>query len=237
MQKEIELLMKLQDIDYFIGELERSKDYLPDMMGNLRTEMEELEETLENHKKRLEEAKVEQKQLEIEIAANNEALEKYQQQMLSIKTNKEYDALMQEIDKTKESVSTAEDKTLLLMDEISELEEKIEEYTAKAADVKERNSGQLEQLQNQIDAVGEKMQMKDDERKNVLVRIPKPLMSAYERIRKGRGGDVVVPVRKRSCGACHKQLEPHLVQEIKKGTKIIMCDSCGRILYWAGDDD
>jgi predicted nucleic acid-binding Zn-ribbon protein len=157
--------------------------------------------------------------------------------MLSIKTNKEYDALTQEIEKTKEAVADAEDKTLLLMDEISELEQKIEEYEVKAVETKKHNSDQLEQLQNQIDAVGEKMQMKDDERKNVLVRIPKQLMSAYERIRKGRGGDVVVPVRRRSCGACYKQLEPRLVQEIKKGDKVITCDSCGRILYWAGEDD
>jgi len=237
MQKQIELLMKLQDIDYFIGELERSKDYLPDMMDNLRKEVAEIEETLDNYKKRLTEAKLEQKNLETETAANRDALEKYQEQMLRIKTNKEYDALTQEIDKCKGAISLAEDKTLLLMDEVSELTEKIEEYTRKAEETRKRNEEQLDQLQNQIDAVGEKMHIKDDERKNVLVRIPKPLMSAYERIRKGRGGDVVVPVKRRSCGACYKQLEPHLVQEIKKGERVITCDSCGRILYWAGDDD
>lgn len=237
MQKQIELLMKLQDIDYFIGELERSKDYLPDMMDSLRKEIVETEETLDSYKKRLTEAKLEQKNLETETAANREALEKYQEKMLRIKTNKEYDALTQEIDKCKEEISLAEDKTLLLMDEVSELTEKIEEYAEKTEETKKRNEEQLDQLQNQIDAVGEKMHIKDDERKNVLVRIPKPLMSAYERIRKGRGGDVVVPVKRRSCGACYKQLEPHLVQEIKKAERVITCDSCGRILYWAGDDD
>jgi len=237
MQKQIELLMKLQDIDYFIGELERSKDYLPDMMENLRKEMVEIEEAYENYKKRLKEAKLEQKNLEIEVSANQESLEKYQHQMLNIKTNKEYDALTQEIDKCKNTVSTAEDKTLLLMDEIAELEEKIEEYESRVDEVRDNNSAQLDQLQGQIDSIAEKMKMKNDERKNVLVRVPKPLMASYERIRKGRGGDVVVPVKRRSCGACYKQLEPHVVQEIRKGEKIITCDSCGRILYWAGDDD
>jgi predicted nucleic acid-binding Zn-ribbon protein len=236
MQKQIELLMKLQDIDYFIGELERSKDYLPDMIENLRKEIAEVEETLENHKNRLTEAKLEQKNLETETAANYEALEKYQRQMLSIKTNKEYDALTQEMDKCKETIALAEDKTLLLMDEINELTEKIEEYTVKVDETRKHNTVQLEQLQSRIDAVGEKMQIKDDERQNVMVRIPKPLKSAYERIRKGRGGDVVVPVKKRSCGACYKQLEPHIVQEVKKAEKVLTCDSCGRILYWAGDD-
>ncbi len=236
MQKQIELLMKLQDIDYFMGELERSKDYLPGMMEDLCRETEEIKEALETHKKRLVEAKLEQKSLDIEIGANNEALEKYQQQMLNIKTNREYDALTLEIGKAKEVVALAEDKILLLMDEISELEEKIEEYTSNAGSTAKRNADQLDQLQMQIDSVGEKIRMKNDERKNVLVRIPKRLTSSYERIRKGRGGDVVVPVKRRSCGACYKQLEPRVIQEIRKGDKVITCDSCGRILYWAGDD-
>lgn len=235
MQKQIELLIKLQDIDYFIGELERSKDYLPDMIENLKKEIDEVAETLENHKSRLIEAKLEQKNLETETAANYDGLEKYQQQMLSIKTNKEYDALTLEMDKCKETIALTEDKTLLLMDEISELTEKIEEYSVKIVETRKQNTVQLEQLQGQIDSVGDKMQIKDDERQNVMVRIPKPLKSTYERIRKGRR-DVVVPVKKRSCGACYKQLEPHVVQEVKKADKVLTCDSCGRILYWAGED-
>ncbi len=236
MQKQIELLIKLQDIDYFIGELERSKDYLPDMIENLKNEITEVVETLENHKNRLTEAKLEQRNLETETAANYEGLEKYQQQMLSIKTNKEYDALTLEMGPCKEAIALTEDKTLLLMDEISELTEKIEEYSVKVVETRKQNMVQLEQLQGRIDAVGDKMQIKDDERQNVMVRIPKPLKSTYERIRKGRGGDVVVPVKKRSCGACYKQLEPHVVQEVKKAAKVLTCDSCGRSLYWAGDD-
>lgn len=235
MQKQIELLIKLQDIDYFIGELERSKDYLPDMIENLKKEIDEVAETLENHKNRLIEAKLEQKNLETETAANYDGLEKYQQQMLSIKTNKEYDALTLEMDKCKETIALTEDKTLLLMDEIGELTEKIEEYSVKIVETRKQNTVQLEQLQGQIDSVGDKMQIKDDERQNVMVRIPKPLKSTYERIRRGRR-DVVVPVKKRSCGACYKQLEPHVVQEVKKADKVLTCDSCGRILYWAGED-
>ncbi|MCK4656025.1 MAG: hypothetical protein KAT85_03315 [candidate division Zixibacteria bacterium] len=236
MQKQIELLIKLQDIDYFIGELERSKDYLPDMIENLKNEITEVKEALENHKNRLIEAKLEQKNLETETAANYEALEKYQQQMLSIKTNREYDALTLEMDKCKEIIALAEDKTLLLMDEINELTEKIEEYSVKVDETRKHNKSQLEQLQSRIDSVGEKMRIKDDERQNIMVRIPKALKATYERIRKGRGGDVVVPVKKRSCGACYKQLEPHVVQEVKKADKVLTCDSCGRILYWAGED-
>jgi len=236
MQKEIELLLKMQEIDYYIGELERSKDYIPDMIDNLKREIEECFESSTSYNERLTEAKVEMKSLELEVRATKEALEKYQEQMLSIKTNKEYDALVKEIDKSKDIIASNEDKILMLMGEIEELTSKVENYQGKCEEVKKVNTAQLETLQSQIDSVEEKRQMKEDERKNLTVRIPRNIMTVYERIRRGRGGMAVVSVKKRACGACFKQLEPQLIQVIKKGERMITCDSCGRILVWTGED-
>jgi len=236
MQKDIELLLRLQEIDYYIGELERSKDYIPDMMENLKKEIDECFETHTGYTERLTEAKLEMKNLELEVNTNKEALEKFQEKMLSIKTNKEYDALVKEIDSAKETISTGEDKILMLMGEIEELTGKVEEYQGKCDKVKDENQAQLDTLQTQIDSVEEKRDLKEAERKNIQSKIPKNVMSIYERIRKGRGGMAVVSVKKRACGACYKQLEPQLVQEIKKGDRFITCDSCGRILVWVGDE-
>jgi predicted nucleic acid-binding Zn-ribbon protein len=236
MQKDIELLLKLQEIDYYIGELERSKDYIPDMIENLKKEIDECFESSQNYTQRLTEAKLEMKSLELEVGANREALEKYQKKMLMIKTNKEYDALVKEIDQSKESISSGEDKILMLMGEIEEVTSKVEEYQVRCEDVKKVNGEQLETLQAQIDSVEEKQDFKNEERKNIIAKIPRNVMTVYERIRRGRGGMAVVSVRKRACGACFKQLEPQLVQEIKKGERLITCDSCGRILVWIGED-
>jgi uncharacterized protein len=236
MQKDIELLLKLQEIDYYIGELERSKDYIPDMMENLKKEIEECFESSTDFKDRLSEAKLELKNRELEVATNKEALEKYQEQMLSIKTNKEYDALVKEIDKAKETISSGEDKSLMLMGEIEELTTKVEEYETKCDDIKKTNEDQLQMLQAQVDSIGEKKEIKEAERGDVLAKIPRKVLSVYERIRRGRGGMAVVAVKKRACGACFKQLEPHLIQEIKKGDRLLTCDSCGRILTWMGED-
>ncbi len=236
MRKDIELLLKMQEIDYYIGELERSKDYIPDMIENLKREIEECFESSKNYAERLTEAKLEMKNLELEVNATKEALEKYQEHMLTIKTNKEYDALVKEIDKSKETIASGEDKILMLMGEIEELTTKVEEFEGKCDDVKKENEAQLEHLQSQVDSVEDKRKIKEDERHNVEVRIPKNVMTVYERIRRGRGGMAVVGVRKRACGACFKQLEPQLIQEIKKGDRLITCDSCGRILVWTGEE-
>jgi predicted nucleic acid-binding Zn-ribbon protein len=46
----------------------------------------------------------------------------------------------------------------------------------------------------------------------------------------------VVPVRKKACGGCFKQIPPQRIQEIRRGDRIFSCDSCGRILIWSDDN-
>ena len=55
-------------------------------------------------------------------------------------------------------------------------------------------------------------------------------------MRKGKGGAVVVSVKKRACGACYKALTPRKIQEVKKADKVLTCDHCGRILFWIDED-
>ncbi len=231
-QEELELLLKLQVIDYDLGELERSKEYIPDMMENLKREISEVVDKFSNAEEELTQSKLEQKTLEIELAEHQENLKKLQNQMLAIKTNKEYDALVSQIDSVKEHIDNKESRMLELIETIERLEKEIGSLQEKSSEIKGQNRKQLEILQEKMDSVGTKVKMKEDDRNNLKVRIPRGVMSTYDRIRKNRGGAAVVAVNKRACGGCYKALSPHLIQEIKRGQRMITCDSCGRILIW-----
>ncbi len=229
---ELDQLMQLQVIDYDLGELERSKEYLPDMMENLNREIAEALSKHETTKKALEEAKIKQHKFELEIKTRQQDLEKYQQQMMSIKTNKEYDALVAQIDKIKGDIDVAETEVLNTIDQVKEHENHIGDYKKQLDEVEENNKKQLSILQVKMDSIGDKIAAKDKERQVVLGAVPRSILSVYERVRKGKGGEVVVSVKRRACGACYKSLTPKKVQEIKGGGKIFTCDYCGRILYW-----
>ncbi len=236
MNSDLELLLKLQVIDYDIGELERSKEYLPDMMGNLKHEISDAQTKLDAVTSELEEAKIRQKNLELEVSSKEAELQKFQQQMMSIKTNKEYDALVGQIDSVKESISSSETELLELIDRIAELEKLMVEYREKVSHVEENNNKQLQILQDKIANIGNTMSGKMMNRTEVSSAIPKPILTIYERVRKGKGGTVVVVVKRRACGACYKALTPKKVQEIKKGDRIHTCDNCGRIMFWNNED-
>ncbi|MDZ4722957.1 MAG: C4-type zinc ribbon domain-containing protein [candidate division Zixibacteria bacterium] len=232
MHNELELLLKLQIIDYDLGELERSKAYLPDMIDTLEREMQESKSKLETAKQSFEEARVRQKQLELDIKSKEADLQKYQQQMMSIKTNKEYDALVASIDAIKAFVSEKETLLLQTIDLSSNSEKEIEALLEREVSIRENNTKQLQILREKVDSIGSKVSNKESNRQEIVSTIPRAAFSTYERVRRGKGGRVVNAVKKRACGACFKALTPKKVQEIKRADRIHTCDNCGSLLYW-----
>ncbi len=236
MQKDLSLLLDLQGIDDQLGELERSRIYLPEMIQNLEREIDELNRAIITNDKILEESQKEQRLIELEIEADKEELDKFQKQMRVIKTNKEYDALTAEIDAKKQNIADKEERVLALMSAADEAREKSAELKSMLAEVRTRNSAQLETLRAQESTLQAKIDDKIEERKALIKDINRQVVGVYERIRKGKGGMAVVPIRKRACSGCFKQIPPQRIQEIRRGDRIFACDSCGRILTWSDDE-
>jgi len=237
MNGDLELLLKLQNIDYDLGELERSKEYIPDMMENLRREITDTERKLDENTQALTTARLEQKNVDLQLQEKQEKLKKLQERMMAIKTNKEYDALISEIDQIKANIFELEKRAMELLEAIEIYEKESEGLDDQMASIKKVNSTQLHSLQEQIDSVGSKIQAKQKDRLELVSQVNKRVIMTYDRIRKGKGGAAVVAVKKRACGACYKSLPPQKIQEIKMGERIITCDSCGRMLVWTDGSD
>ncbi len=232
MRNDLELLLKLQVIDYDLGELERSKDYLPDMMENLNREILDAKQKVVDTVNALDGARVTRKKLELDIQTRESELQKYQQQMMSIKTNREYDALVAEIDSIKSAVSASETELLKTMESIEQFDKDIVAWREKETAIVENNQKQLMVLKEKMDSIGDKVLEKKDSRQEIIKSIPVTVMSTYERVRKGRGGRAVVVVKKRACSSCFKSLTPKKIQEIKRNDHVMTCDYCGCLLFW-----
>ena len=231
-EKEMEMLLRLQSVDYDLGELDRSKDYLPEMINNLEHEIADTKTALEASEKELTEQNLLNNRLDLELTTLNQELAKFQKQMMIIKTNKEYDAITNEIANRKVRISEIEEEILKALTLIDDLKEKIKEYKGKLEEIEKGNEDELVHLREELGSIDDKIKIKEGNRKNITVRIEKKLLATYERVRKGRGNQVVVAIRKRACGACYKSIPPQMIQEIRKGEIIYTCDNCGRILIW-----
>jgi len=236
LQKDLSMLLDLQEIDDQLGELERSKIYLPEMILNLEKEIDELSQAIAMNDKILEESQREQRLVELEIETDKQDLDKYQKQMRVIKTNKEYDALTTEIDSKKHGIADKEERILALMAAIDEAREKSTELQNTLKEVELRNAGQLEMLRDQELTLQAKIDDKLEKRVILVKDINRQVVGIYERIRKGKGGMAIVPIRKRACSGCFKQIPPQRVQDIRRGDKIFACDNCGRLLTWNDEE-
>jgi hypothetical protein len=235
---DIEQLLRLQEVDEQLLELERSKEYLPEIIANVRREVSDAATQVETTTQQLEDGRLKHRQLEGDLKEAQADLARYQKQMTIIKTNKEYDALTAEIETTKERIGFIEDEIILTLNEIDEQTTGLEEARKRHELLATSNQDQLANLEREMGMVEDKVRAKLDERKNIAVRVTKSTLSVYERVRRGRGSPVVVAVKKNACGACFKAQPPQRIQELRKGLTVITCDNCGRFLTMLnGDSD
>ena len=237
MHPDLEQLLTLQEVDEQLLELERSKEYLPEIIENVRNEVIDAATNVETTGQRLEDARLKNRQLEADLEGAQGDLTRYQSQMESIKTNREYDALTSEIESIKERIGFIEDEDILTLNEIDELTTSLEEAKKRHELLAQSNKDQLVTLEREMGAVEDKVRVKMDARNNITVRITKATLSVYERVRRGRGSPVVVALKKKACGACYKSQPPQRIQELRKGLTVINCDNCGRFLILVENGD
>ena len=230
MQDSLLTLLQLQRIDQRLRELEQLKLEIPRQVEALTHEHTEIERTLIDKEQHLSVLQKDRRQYERDLEAANEQVRKYQRQLLSVKTNKEYDALQAEIQAQKTTVAEHEDTILRLMTDIEDLSRDIEQVRIAVATQKQRITEEQHELQKQLTAVDEDVQVVLDERRRTLIRIDQRVVDAYERIRKGKSGVAVVPIKKGACGGCFNIIPLQRVAEIRRMDRLMICENCGRIL-------
>lgn len=232
MQKNLQLLIRLQEIDSKLQALEEAKSDLPERVGNLKEEVKELEESIDNKRAQLVESQKMRRRLEGNIQLSKEKLKKYQTQLYSVTTNREYDAITSEIEATKQQIEDEEFQILELMDLEERVSREIQNEEESLRGLKEE-LGEVEKELNERIKIAESEGSKLlEEKENLIKEIEPHIYSSYERIRKAKGGLAVVPVTRNACGGCFKTIPPQRTLEIRKMDRVILCEVCGRILVW-----
>lgn len=230
MENKLRLLYALQQIDSSFDELQDLKGDLPHIVANLeervRTQgakLQELEALVKN-------SLVRRDEVDLEIISSKEKIEKYKEQQFQIKTNKQYDALTREIDLAQVRITALQKEMDIVEGKATVAKQDIEKLTPEVEELKK----ELQERQAELDLVNkehedEELKLKH-EREKLVVRIDKNDLRLYERVRKAMGGKAVVPVRRNACGGCFKRVTPQAAVELRKNSKVMTCEHCGRML-------
>lgn len=157
--------------------------------------------------------------------------------MSEVKTNKEYQAILSEIDAIKEANSRIEEEILQVMDEIDGLKKDFSKREKEMGSTLEKIEGERKKLQEKT-AQGEKAWSERVERREVLSKeIESKLVKLYNTLKEKRQGVGVVSVKNETCQGCFLNVPPQMFIEVQKNNVLVRCPHCNRILYWDGDRD
>lgn len=226
----VEKLLVLQECDTRIRDMEKELQDIPARKEREQSRMAEHEVALSDAEEGLKIQQVEIKQFELENDGRRERIAKLRQQQLLLKTNQEFRAIETEVKGVEGEISGAEDQELVLMESLEAAKGDVEarkhdlivERNAVAEDVKvldERSVG----IESELGKAHE-------ERKSRTEGIDVEWMARYERVM-SRKDVALVHLEDGICGGCHMKLPPSAAHDTKKGSLMVSCDYCGRLLY------
>jgi len=236
LENDIKLLVKVQDLDVQIQNLDTEIKRIPKEMDAHYRSFKAKKDELAVLESELVEIQKNRKLKEVDFDSGTEAIKKYKTQQYSVKTNKEYTSLQHEIEQIQEKNSILEDEILLLMEQSDVAHENIEK---KAEEIKLEN-GKLEQEEQEnkkkVAQFEQELQKRQEEHKNLVCTVDVATVAKYERIRDLKNGVGIVNISDGTCGGCHMELPPQIINNAKTGNGITVCERCSRILYIKEDN-
>ena len=226
----LKLLYSLQLVDLDLQEIQEMKGDLPHIVRDLQGRYDEMKAKLDALNTAIKESKLLRERADSEIVDIAEKIEKYKGQQMSVKSNRQYDALTREIE-------LAEQRSLQLQKGMEEAENRLQ--TSKT---------DVDALKEQMDVLGEDLKERQKElkdvnkehekselglqhqREKIVVKLGREDLDRYDRIYRAKGGKAVVPVKRNACGGCFSRVPPQKILELRSNSQIYLCEHCGRIL-------
>ena len=235
MREQLELLLKLQEIDSALTELEAETQDLPERIADLRQRMELTDTAVKEQETALDAAKKDRAKLENDLEDASARLNDLKSKQLVIKTNEEYAALQTEIQYATDAASEIEDSILFLLEQIEGASANVDAARQSAVDSRGVIEQKIAELDRETVRTTEAQTIKRDERVRFAMNVDERMLERYERIIESKGEEALVPLVDGFCTGCYKKLPSQKTIEIRRGEKFFECGGCGRILYWGGE--
>ena len=229
---EVSQLVELQTLDTQLQDLNELLGDLPKKVDKLHQEEESLINAVDKGKNRLKEIELALNKAEHRLAEIKQKIDKLKDQLSLVTTNKQYDALTQEIEYLKQAMDEVELEDLELDEEKETLQNDLQEKEENLESLSENLKTRRGRLVDLIAESADKKAELEKEREEKSIHIDPSLLSRYVRIRDARDGLAVVTIDGNSCSGCGFVVPPQTVSVIRKKTLLYNCDICSRFLYF-----
>ena len=233
MDAQLKTLIDLQGVDTRIAAHEAEAARLPKEIAAIHAEIESAKKDVDAGKTRLDAAKKDQRTREKDLEVVQAKRSKTEGRLYEVKTNKEYSAVLAEIEEIKQEKGRVEEEILVLMESQERLTADIKDAEGRFKSRETQGKQEEAALQEKLRAVEADLALVRTERAELARQLPAPVLADYDKLLKARGGLALAQVVKPNlCGGCRMTVTPQRLQELRAQSALLPCESCGRYLYW-----
>lgn len=233
MKAELEKLIALQNSDTNIKKLKHSLNTVNERRGRLEQEFKARASEILEMQQRRDHANSEKNKLEAQIAEIRTHLDRAERNLKASQNQKQYEAAIREKASLEKQVGELETQ---LTDKMIVVEEAEKVLSERSEEISKMESEREQTMQNfETETAQQKIDLEAEtkRRAEVFETLPKNLAAIYNRLStRIRDGVAVAQVKNGACSACFMSLRPQMLVDVKKGDKIMTCESCNRILYY-----
>ncbi len=237
MLEDLKTLVDLQRVDSELLALEKAKGDLPKRVLELKSQLEQIAALRQQKAEALAAAQKDRRVAEGALQMAKERKKKYDEQLYSVRNNKEYDAVTAEIEMAVSDIDDSETKILEAIEREDGFKKVVAEHDERLAAAQTEFAAQQAILAEREAETSSMVAALATQREGLAAKLRKQILSAYQRILNGKDGLAVVSVVRGSCGGCSTRIPPQRVMEIREMNQVRYCESCGRILVWDSTEE
>jgi predicted nucleic acid-binding Zn-ribbon protein len=232
MNPELEHLIQLQRAESELRRLEGELAEVPRKKNALDKHLAGERQHLDTAKAAHEDCLKSRRRHEGELQDLEVKRSRYREQLMEVKTNKEYTAKLHEIEGVERQIAEREDQILEELERTDALTAELKQAEGAFAEAESRHRAEVEALESAETGLREETEKTRSERDHIAAELPGQTLGLFRRVAKLRGGVAVCEARDGMCQLCHVVLRPQLFLDIKHNDQIFQCQSCSRILYF-----
>lgn len=237
MLEQLRHLVQLQHLENKKTLLLRSRNETPKRITEIEREYQQAEAEYLIKKGELDHAKKLHRSLEQAISEQEAKIVRSRQRMGEVKTNKEYQAMLKEIEELQKDIGIKEDQMLEIEERIDSYSTQLKQETKALDELKKKMEVDRHQLLEQNEKVNEQLDRFEAMQRKIREKLEAPLLKRCDSLLERHSGIAVAAVEAGVCQVCHMNLPPQKFIELQRDETIFNCPHCHRFIYWPGHAD